>query len=189
MKMHFVIVGILVCLLAGCNVFKPRTTPRGFNAPQAGMMHNMETVQNVEAVQNQEMPVMPQEEAVITPPVVTPPVEPLATYYYDFNDILIPKEMILDSHKSLLFETPQIKAGLLCFSGRFNAVSLFNFFRSNMINDGWHERSYFKYGRFIIVFEKPNKDCIMSISEDGRNTDLEIWITPHVNKVSLPPRK
>ena len=97
--------------------------------------------------------------------------------------------MILDSHKSLLFETSQVKAGLLCFSGQFNSVSLFNFFRSNMINDGWHERSYFKYGRFIIVFEKPERDCIMSISESGRITDLEIWITPHVNKISSPSGK
>lgn len=173
MKIRFILICVSVYLVTGCTAFKPRTTPRGFDAPQMG------TVQNVETVQNQEISVMPQEEAAVTPSI-----ESLATYYYDFNDILIPKEMILDSHKSLLFETPRIKAGLLCFSGRFNAVSLFNFFRSNMINDGWHERSYFKYGRFIIVFEKPEKDCIMSISENGRITDLEIWITPHVNKMS-----
>lgn len=107
-------------------------------------------------------------------------------FYYDFDDVLVPKEMKLNPKESLLFETPHVKAGLVKFSGRVEPVSLFNFFRTNMPKDGWQMRSYFKYGRYIIVFEKPEKDCIISITEGTLNTALEIWITPRINNIIAP---
>ncbi len=33
--------------------------------------------------------------------------------YYDFDDVLVPKEMAIDSEKSLVFESPNLKAGSL----------------------------------------------------------------------------
>jgi hypothetical protein len=102
--------------------------------------------------------------------------------YYDFDDILIPKEMKLVPKQSLLFETPEIKAGVISFEGRVDPVSLFNFFMTNMPKDEWQLRSYFKYGRYIMVFEKTDKDCIVSINEKTLTTELEMWITPRTRK-------
>jgi hypothetical protein len=102
--------------------------------------------------------------------------------YYDFNDILVPKEMKLVPKLSLLFETPELKAGVIFFEGRVDPVSLFNFFMTNMPKDNWQLRSYFKYGRYIMVFEKPDKDCIVSINEKTLTTELEMWITPRTRK-------
>jgi hypothetical protein len=102
--------------------------------------------------------------------------------YYDFDDILIPKEMKLVPNLSLLFETPEIKAGVIYFEGRVDPVSLFNFFMTNLPKDNWQLRSYFKYGRYIMVFEKPDKDCIVTINEKTLTTELEMWITPRTNK-------
>jgi len=102
--------------------------------------------------------------------------------YYDFDDILVPKEMELVPKSSLLFETPELKAGVIFFEGRVDPVSLFDFFMTNMPKDNWQLRSYFKYGRYIIVFEKPDKDCIISIDEKTLTTELEMWITPRTAK-------
>jgi hypothetical protein len=102
--------------------------------------------------------------------------------YYDFEDILVPKEMKLVPKSSLLFETPQIKAGVILFEGRVEPVSLFDYFMANMPKDNWQLRSYFKYGRYIMVFEKNDKDCIISINEKAINTELEIWVTPRMAK-------
>jgi hypothetical protein len=102
--------------------------------------------------------------------------------YYDFDDILIPKEMKLVPKLSLLFETPELKAGVIFFEGRVDPVSLFNFFMTNMPKDNWQLRSYFKYGRYIMVFEKADKDCIVSINEKTLTTELEMWITPRTKK-------
>ena len=100
--------------------------------------------------------------------------------YYDFDDILVPKGMKLVPKSCLLFETPQLKAGLLHFEGRVEPVSLFNFFINNMPKDNWQLSSYVKYGRYIIVFEKPDKDCVISINEMTLKTMLQIWVTPRL---------
>jgi hypothetical protein len=100
------------------------------------------------------------------------------TVYYDFDDILVPKDMRLRPNDSLLFETPTVKAGVIMFEGRVEPVSLFNFFLNNMPKDNWELRSYFKYGRYIMVYEKPDRDCIISLRERSLSTQLQIWVTP-----------
>jgi len=96
--------------------------------------------------------------------------------YYDFDDVLVPKEMEIDDKKSLVFESPNLKAGMMHFEGRVDAVSLFDFFANSMPKDGWHTTSSFKYGRYVIGFEKPNKDCILSITDGSYKTGLQIWV-------------
>ncbi len=96
--------------------------------------------------------------------------------YYDFDDVLIPSEMEIDSKKSLVFESPNLKAGMMFFEGRVDAVSLFDFFVHSMPKDGWHTTSSFKYGRYIIGFEKPNRDCIICITDGSFKTGLQIWV-------------
>jgi len=106
--------------------------------------------------------------------------ETILSGYYDFKDILIPREMKLDSKDSLLIETGKRKAGRICFKGRMDPLELFDFFVLNMPKDRWALRSYFKYGAYLLVFEKPDRDCILSIHEESFNTKLEIWVTPRL---------
>lgn len=98
--------------------------------------------------------------------------------YYDFEDVLVPKGMEIEPDESVFFETPQFKAGVLVFSGRVDPVSLFDFFVINMPKDNWSLRSYFKYTKNILVFEKPQKDCIISIVEHTTTTSLQVWVIP-----------
>ncbi len=125
----------------------------------------------------------PQKGSTVPNQQITEQEKKAASFYYDFDDVQVPKDMKLQAEESLMFETPHVKAGLLSFSGSVEPVSLFNFFRVNMPKDGWQMRSYFKYGRYIIVFEKPEKDCILSIVEGHIKTNLEIWITPRVTGI------
>ncbi|WP_457571576.1 hypothetical protein [Desulfovulcanus sp.] len=110
--------------------------------------------------------------------ITPPPAQENTNSYYDFDDIPVPKEMKLDPKNSILFETPDMKAGAVVFKGRVDAVSLFDFFLTNMPKENWIMRSYFKYGRYIMVFEKPNKDCIIRIVDHPIITELQIWVTP-----------
>ena len=98
--------------------------------------------------------------------------------YYDFDDVPVPSQIELQPKQSIIFETPNIKAGVIVFTGRVDPLSLFNYFVVALKNEGWHLRSYFKYQRYIMVFEKPTKDCIIRIIEDGYNTSLQVWVTP-----------
>ncbi len=101
--------------------------------------------------------------------------------YFDFEDILIPQEMKLDAEKSIIFETPNLKAGALIFTGRVDPVSLFNFLMNSMPQDNWKPRSYFKYGRYLMVFEKTDKVCVIRIQEERFKTELHVWVTPRIS--------
>lgn len=101
-----------------------------------------------------------------------------ANYYYDFDDVLVPREMELQPHASFVVETPGVKAGMLVFKGRVDPVSLTSFFTNNMLKDGWQMSSQFRYQRAIMVFTKPDRDCIINILDGRFSTSMEIWIAP-----------
>lgn len=105
-----------------------------------------------------------------------------ASRLIDYDDIPVPREMEMVPRSSLLFETPEAKAGVLFFEGRVDPVSLFDYFKTMMPNHHWELRSYFKYGRYIMVFEKPDKDCIITIHEKTLTTELQMWVTPRARK-------
>ncbi len=106
---------------------------------------------------------------------------------YDFPDIPIPRELKLDIKRSLVFESATIKAGVLVYKGRISPLSLFNFFAKKMIETGWSLRSYFKYGKFIGLFSKPNKDCVIRIVDKGFTTEAFIWVIPRRSPAAPVP--
>ena len=112
-------------------------------------------------------------------PAPAPQQEPLGSYH-EFEDVLIPKEMELDTKSSFVFETPQYKTGILVYEGRVEAVSLSNFIEKNMIQDNWRMRSKIKYNRTILVFEKPDRDCIVNIEDATFKTVLEVIVAPRL---------
>jgi hypothetical protein len=101
--------------------------------------------------------------------------------YVEFEDVLIPRELDLDSKASFVFETPQFKTGILVYKGRVDYVSLANFFENNMIKDNWNMRSKIKYTRTIMVFEKPDRDCIINIVDETFNTIVEVMVAPRMD--------
>ena len=104
-----------------------------------------------------------------------------ANYYYDFDDILVPRDMELQPRSSFVLETPGVKAGVLVFKGRVDPISLTSFFTNNMLKDGWQMSSSFRYQRTIMVFTKPDRDCIINIQDGRISTTMEIWIAPKGN--------
>ena len=106
--------------------------------------------------------------------------------YQDFDDVLIPKEMKLNDKDSFVFETPQFKTGVLIYTGRVDHVSLANFFETSMVNDNWRLRSKMKYGRTILVFEKPDRDCIINIIDQAFKTTLEVYLAPRYDTEAKP---
>ncbi len=101
-------------------------------------------------------------------------------YYYDFDDILVPKEMELLTQDSFILETPSSKSGVMVFTGRVELTSLSTFFINNMAKDGWSPCSMFKSSRTILVFEKNERYCIINITDGKLRTLLEIWVSPRV---------
>ena len=106
--------------------------------------------------------------------------DPNAPLYYDFGDVLIPREMKVDKNASFVFRTPGLSAGVLAMKGRVESRSLIAFFENNMANDNWNLVSAFKSYRNIMLFKKENRWCVINITEKRLNTYLEVWVSPTV---------
>jgi hypothetical protein len=102
--------------------------------------------------------------------------------YYDFDDVLIPVELKVDKEKSFVYQAPDFKAGILSLSGRVEIDSLITFFKNNIAKDNWRLLSAFKSPRTILFFNKPNRSCIINITEKKFKTEVEIWVAPTMDK-------
>lgn len=98
--------------------------------------------------------------------------------YYDFDDVLIPSELKTDKKRSFVYHTDEFTAGVLVLTGRVEINSLISFFDSNMAKDNWRLMSSFKSPRTILFFTKANRSCIINITEQRFNTEVEIWVAP-----------
>ena len=100
--------------------------------------------------------------------------------YYDFGDVLVPRQMKVDKNASFVFRTPGLSAGVLSMKGRVDGHSLITFFETNMANDNWSLVSAFKSFRNIMLFKKESRWCVINITEKSVYTYLEIWVSPTV---------
>jgi hypothetical protein len=100
--------------------------------------------------------------------------------YYDFGDVLIPTELKVNEDKSFVFRTPGLVAGVLALKGRVEVNSLIAFFENNMAKDNWRQVSAFKSPRSMMLFQKENRWCVISITDQVKllNTEVEIWVSP-----------
>lgn len=102
--------------------------------------------------------------------------------YYDFGDVLIPSEMKVDKKNSFIYRTPGFSAGLLTVKGRVEMNSLITFFDNNMAKDNWRQLSSFKSPRTIMLYQKDNRWCVISITERDFTTVAEIWVAPTMER-------
>jgi len=105
--------------------------------------------------------------------------------YYDFGDVLVPKELKYLSDQSFVQRRPDFPAGLLTFKGRVDRNSLMNFFDVNMTKDNWQPVMSSKTSRAIMLFQKQNRRCVIRIDEGTFVTYVEIWVAPVGNDLGL----
>ena len=60
-----------------------------------------------------------------------------APLYYDFGDVLVPRELKLDINSSFVYHTSGLTVGILAFKSKVERNSMIDFFKNNMIKDNW----------------------------------------------------
>ncbi len=103
-----------------------------------------------------------------------------SSVYDQFEDILIPTDLKYEPKQSFIYETSGFKAGRAAYSGYVEIDSLVAFFSDAMVKDGWRLRSTFKSPKIIILFEKQERVCIITVEEKMVFTHVEIWVAPTV---------
>lgn len=103
--------------------------------------------------------------------------------FYDFQDIPIPNELSVLSSESQVFQSGSLKAGILVLRGRVDLNSLINFFQMALPRENWKAKGGFRYGRSVLIFEKPDKTCVINFYEKLYYSYVEIYVAPASGQV------
>ncbi len=99
--------------------------------------------------------------------------------YYDFDDVLVPKEMTVINDSTVVVSTPGYTSGILTLKGRIEVNSLFNFFNNNMQKDNWNIVSQIKSpASIIMIFHKTSRWAMITLREKEFYTYAEIGVAP-----------
>ncbi len=114
------------------------------------------------------------------PPTASTPAPPPEVGNVYLDDVRVPSELSYDAEDSLLYETPQFKAGVLRFSKwRVSVPSVIDFFMLNMVKDQWTFVNAFKGKESFLSFSKPEKTCLIRVTDSWMGTvKVEIAVSP-----------
>jgi hypothetical protein len=99
--------------------------------------------------------------------------------FYGFPDIPVPQELTYSQNKSFIYETQNMKVGVLVLSGNVDIQSLEDYFKVNMVKNGWRFVNSFKFkGEVASNYVKDDKTANIKMSRDSFSTDVEIWVGP-----------
>jgi hypothetical protein len=98
--------------------------------------------------------------------------------YYDFEDVLVPRDLKLNTKSSFVYRASDMTAGVLVFTANVERNSLIQFFKNNMAKDNWQLVGSFKSPRTLLLFQKENRWCVIKITDNNWDTLVEIWAAP-----------
>ncbi|MBF0202994.1 MAG: hypothetical protein HQK67_01480 [Desulfamplus sp.] len=105
--------------------------------------------------------------------------------YYDFEDVLVPKDLKIDNSSTVVVSTPGQTSGILTLKGRIDKTSLLKFFNSNMQKDNWNIVSQIRSpSATILVFQKISRCAVITLRDKGYYTYAEIGVAPSVGQTS-----
>ncbi len=96
-------------------------------------------------------------------------------FYYEFEDILIPREIDPVDDEKYVFDDGRFLAGFRIFKGRVVADDLFLFFLNNMQRDGWTKIVSIKSDVSTLVFSKPQKSCTIKIEDSWPESQVTVF--------------
>jgi len=104
-----------------------------------------------------------------------------ANYYYgDFDDVPIPREMKPEKAATVLHTASGVKVGTQSFAGGVEIISLNRAMTGYLNHEGWTLISSLRGQNSILVFEKPERLCVIH-SFDGRfSPSMQVFITPKI---------
>lgn len=103
-------------------------------------------------------------------------------YPKDFNDVLIPDGLTLDRNESMYIKSESFNGGILNYQGRLEVNSLTEFFENTMPEKGWTLSGSVKSANSLLIFTKPEKTCMISITESklSMNTEVYIYVSENI---------
>ncbi len=92
---------------------------------------------------------------------------PVNTMVESYGDIELPLEMTLEVDKSMAMRTDSFQGGIHIYRGRVQIGSLKDYIIASMRNNKWKLVGEASYKNVMLAFTKPNKTCMVVLSEDS----------------------
>jgi len=92
------------------------------------------------------------------------------------RDIQVPAELEFNRDDSMFINTASYNGGILSFKGRVEVESLTDYFTASMQKNGWKLAGSIRYKNVLLAFVKPNKSCIIKISETDLKWKTQVYI-------------
>jgi hypothetical protein len=97
-------------------------------------------------------------------------------YPRDFDEVLIPDGLSLDRQESMYIKSESFNGGILNYYGRLEVNSLTVFFENTMPQKGWILSGSVRSANSLLIFTKPEKTCMISITESKLSVNTEVYI-------------
>lgn len=109
---------------------------------------------------------------------------PVSTMVESYGDIELPLEMVLQADKSMAMRTDSFQGGIHIYRGRVQLASLKDYIIVAMRNHKWKLVGEASYKNVMLAFTKPNKTCMVVLSEDATGvlgkTQANFYVTVDV---------
>jgi hypothetical protein len=106
----------------------------------------------------------------------------------EFEDIPVPSGLTLDQGRTVIIESPAVKAAKLAYKGRLESDSLGTAFRTTLEANGWkHQSTMTSSGKGTTqVYEKPGSYLQVDIWEDFWSCLFDTCVTISATRVVSP---
>jgi hypothetical protein len=114
--------------------------------------------------------------------VVTPQAEEVKSpekkdlTYFPVPFIPVLKDLDYQAEKSALLRTGDLLTGMLVFRGNYSPKSLVEFYKVQMVNQGWEEIGSFSSKIIFLAYKRPEGTAFISVSEGWYYTELRIVV-------------
>ena len=104
--------------------------------------------------------------------------QPLSATSSAFEDVMVPRAMDLDRGESMVYESHNLRMGVLYYSGKGELPDVVEFFKKNMKKDGWELLNSFQHKSYVLNFFNGDRSCIIFAEQKVGKTNIQIWLGP-----------
>lgn len=114
--------------------------------------------------------------------VITPEAEEVKSrekkdlIYFPVPFIPVLKDLDYQPEKSALLRLGDILTGMLVFRGNYSPNSLIEFYKTQMVNQGWEEIGAFSSKTTFMAYKRPEGSAFISVSQGWYYTELRVVI-------------
>lgn len=115
--------------------------------------------------------------------VGVPMLEPSAML--KFADIPVPQGFKFLPTDSYVFQSGNVRVGVLVYTGRANAEQLVAFYQNQMPMYNWNLLNVIEYGKRMLNFDRENESCVVNIEPKMLKTKVTVSLGP---KLRIPKK-